>query len=118
MKKLITLVVILILSMSCSMTPAPDEAELRKDFGKPVPAPIIEEVAVVEAPQYLLMVEDTIKEDSVVKDSTKRITKKEELKELQKTYDERQEKVLKQIETLDEQQRILDSLIHRKDSLK
>ena len=99
MKQFITIIVIFILS-ACSMSPAPTQEELEKIFNSE-PRIAVEQVIIVQ--------------DTTKKEETKKETKKEEIKEIKEEYVTQQKNIMKQIDKLEDQQVILDSLLKAKE---
>jgi len=92
MKKLLTLIAILILSAS-SMAPGPE---------------------IIKENKEVMLIQNFQIEEKIDTSKNEKLNKQEELEKIQRTYDIQQKNVMRQIETLEKQQKILDSLLNTK----
>jgi len=106
MKKIFAFILIVVFA-ACSMSPAPTQEELAKIHASPIEVQQDTEIIAEIIPVALeIQVEP--------QDTTKKEKKEAELKKLETDYQATQKNVMKQIDKLEEQQQVLDSLIKEK----
>jgi len=108
MKKGIGILILAIIIWGCSMSPSTETSAIEfAEIEYTTEKVVFEEISVVQ---------DTVKvvPAKLELDGDKKKKEQQKVKELNKAYDEREEKVIEQIQTLDDQQILLDSLIRNK----